>query len=192
MQILLQSFKENQYPQRAVKESLAAELALSVRQVNKILCWLLSVFFFLILCKKFFVKQVSKWFDNTRWSFRHSSHFASGAAEFAPHKVTPHLESIDLSGSSLKSVPDNAICSKVEKKGQDEGSPSVTEGCNRDVTLNMVVNEDNGHIPCTETRKGKTRVGSEATEPAISSGTPKLNTEDLTGSKKCEKIAESS
>ncbi|XP_022922818.1 homeobox protein HAT3.1-like [Cucurbita moschata] len=45
---LLASFQENQYPERATKESLAQELGLSV-------------------------KQVSKWFTNTRWSTRHPS-----------------------------------------------------------------------------------------------------------------------
>ncbi|CAJ1977370.1 unnamed protein product [Sphenostylis stenocarpa] len=42
------SFKENHYPDRTTKESLAQELGLTCQ-------------------------QVAKWFDNTRWSFRHSS-----------------------------------------------------------------------------------------------------------------------
>ncbi|WCJ17848.1 Pathogenesis-related homeodomain protein [Euphorbia peplus] len=41
-------FKENQYPDRAAKESLAKELGLTYQ-------------------------QVTKWFDNTRWSFNHPS-----------------------------------------------------------------------------------------------------------------------
>ncbi|KAK1395106.1 Homeodomain-like protein with RING/FYVE/PHD-type zinc finger domain-containing protein [Heracleum sosnowskyi] len=73
-QRLLQSFKENQYPQRAVKESLAAELSLSVR-------------------------QVSTWFNNTRWSFRHSSRFASDVAEYASNEGTSRQISVNMSGS---------------------------------------------------------------------------------------------
>ncbi|MED6170675.1 hypothetical protein PIB30_033239 [Stylosanthes scabra] len=49
IQRLYKSFKENQYPDRATKESLAQEIGLTLQ-------------------------QVSKWFDNNRWSFRHSSH----------------------------------------------------------------------------------------------------------------------
>ncbi|VFQ61799.1 unnamed protein product [Cuscuta campestris] len=45
---LYESFKENHYPKREVKESLAKELGLAVQQVNK-------------------------WFNNTRWSFNHLS-----------------------------------------------------------------------------------------------------------------------
>lgn len=125
------------------------------------------------------LKQVSKWFDNTRWSFRHSSRFASDVAEFASNEGTPRQKSINMSGSSLKSVLDNATCSEVEKKEQDMGSLGVTEGCDRYMTLNLVADEGNGHTPCiTETREEKTTVGSEATEPTLSLETPKLNLED--------------
>lgn len=48
VQRLHKSFKENQYPDRITKESLAQELGLTYQ-------------------------QVAKWFDNTRWSFRHPS-----------------------------------------------------------------------------------------------------------------------
>lgn len=46
-QRLYESFKENQYPGRGDKENLAKELSLTVQ-------------------------QVSKWFENARWSFNHS------------------------------------------------------------------------------------------------------------------------
>ncbi|CAA3008237.1 pathogenesis-related homeodomain [Olea europaea subsp. europaea] len=45
-QRLLESFRQNQYPERAVKENLAKELELTIQ-------------------------QVTKWFENTRWSFNH-------------------------------------------------------------------------------------------------------------------------
>ncbi|KAE8730416.1 Auxin-responsive GH3 family protein [Hibiscus syriacus] len=47
-QRLYESFKENQYPDRATKERLGKELEMTFR-------------------------QVSKWFENTRWSFNHPS-----------------------------------------------------------------------------------------------------------------------
>lgn len=47
-QKLYESFKKNQYPDRAAKEIMAAELGLTFKQVNK-------------------------WFGNTRWSFNHPS-----------------------------------------------------------------------------------------------------------------------
>lgn len=48
VQRLHKSFKENQYPERTAKESLAQELGLTFQQVDK-------------------------WFGNSRWRFRHSS-----------------------------------------------------------------------------------------------------------------------
>ncbi|XP_019428114.1 PREDICTED: homeobox protein HAT3.1 isoform X1 [Lupinus angustifolius] len=55
VQRLYKSFKENQYPDRNTKETLAQELGLTIRQVDK-------------------------WFGNSRWSFRHSSTSAGGNA----------------------------------------------------------------------------------------------------------------
>ncbi|KAH6793559.1 hypothetical protein C2S52_004036 [Perilla frutescens var. hirtella] len=52
-------FGENQYPDKAVKENLATELGLTVR-------------------------QVSKWFENMRWSFNHRPQVGSDSAERAP------------------------------------------------------------------------------------------------------------
>ncbi|XP_074330163.1 pathogenesis-related homeodomain protein-like isoform X1 [Apium graveolens] len=145
-QRLLQSFKENQYPKRAVKESLAAELALSVR-------------------------QVSNWFNNRRWSFRHSSSFGSSVAEFKSNEGTPLQRSIDMSGSSLNTVLDNATCSEIEKKEQDMGSLGLTEGCDTYMTPKV--------RSITKTWEERTKVSSDATaEPTISLETPKLNLED--------------
>lgn len=125
------------------------------------------------------LKQVSNWFNNRRWSFRHSSRFGSGVAEFDSNEGTPQ-KSIEISGSSLKPVLDNATCNGIEKKEQDMGSPGLTEGGDRYMTLNMVADEGNGHTPCiTETREEETKVGSEATtEPTISLEKPKLNLGD--------------
>lgn len=55
-QRLFKSFKENQYPDRAAKQSLAQELEITPQ-------------------------QVSKWFENMRWSYRHSSGKEPGISE---------------------------------------------------------------------------------------------------------------
>ncbi|XP_075520834.1 pathogenesis-related homeodomain protein-like [Primulina tabacum] len=59
-QRLYQSFKENQYPKRDVKENLAKELGLTLQ-------------------------QVSKWFDNARWSHNHRPQMESNTPE-KPHE----------------------------------------------------------------------------------------------------------
>ncbi|XP_011088187.1 pathogenesis-related homeodomain protein isoform X1 [Sesamum indicum] len=58
-QRLYASFNENQYPERAVKENLAKELGLKIQ-------------------------QVSKWFENARWSFQHRSRVGSNSDEKPP------------------------------------------------------------------------------------------------------------
>ncbi|XP_059647855.1 homeobox protein HAT3.1 [Cornus florida] len=63
-QILINSFKENQYPERAMKENLAKESGLTL-------------------------KQVSKWFENARWSFRHPSQMDSSTVKSTPNKGSP-------------------------------------------------------------------------------------------------------
>ncbi|KAK8518861.1 hypothetical protein V6N13_017872 [Hibiscus sabdariffa] len=55
-QRLYESFKENQYPDRATKERLGKELGMTFQ-------------------------QVSKWFENTRWSFHHPSSNQETAAK---------------------------------------------------------------------------------------------------------------
>ncbi|KAA3482445.1 homeobox protein HAT3.1-like isoform X1 [Gossypium australe] len=69
-QRLCESFRENQYPDRATKERLGKELDMTVR-------------------------QVSKWFENARWSFNHPTSNQETAA---------------------KRVAENAITSAVPKK----------------------------------------------------------------------------
>ncbi|KAL6494674.1 hypothetical protein OROGR_031474 [Orobanche gracilis] len=58
-QRLYVSFNENQYPERAVKESLAKELGITIQ-------------------------QVSKWFENARWSFNHRPQMESNSTENLP------------------------------------------------------------------------------------------------------------
>lgn len=63
VQRLHKSFKDNQYPDRATKESLAEELGLT-----------------------FF--QVDKWFGNARWGFRRSSRMGASPGEYASPQAT--------------------------------------------------------------------------------------------------------
>ncbi|GAV86468.1 Homeobox domain-containing protein/PHD domain-containing protein [Cephalotus follicularis] len=63
-QRLLKSFKENQYPDRTMKENLAKELHITFRQVNK-------------------------WFGNARWSFNHPPCMDAKTAGSSSKKRTP-------------------------------------------------------------------------------------------------------
>ncbi|PSS29295.1 Pathogenesis-related homeodomain protein [Actinidia chinensis var. chinensis] len=72
---LLISFKENQYPERAMKENLAKELGITVH-------------------------QVSKWFENARWSFRHSAHMKA-LVENAPSRGTPPQTNPSVPGPKM-------------------------------------------------------------------------------------------
>ncbi|XP_020225178.1 homeobox protein HAT3.1 isoform X2 [Cajanus cajan] len=87
VQRLHKSFKENQYPDRTTKERLALELGLTYQ-------------------------QVTKWFDNTRWSFRHSSQMETKSGRNASQQATDgrteneerkcELMSPELSGEKSK------------------------------------------------------------------------------------------
>ncbi|XP_028767683.1 homeobox protein HAT3.1 [Neltuma alba] len=63
VKVLYKNFQENQYPDRATKESLAKELGLTFN-------------------------QVSKWFENTRWSFRNSPRMEARASKSASQGAT--------------------------------------------------------------------------------------------------------
>lgn len=130
------------------------------------------------LSAKSSLKQVSKWFENARHSFRHSPHKASDAAKLAPDKGTPRKKSMNLSESDSKSVLDNATCSEVKKKKQDKGMAAVTECCDKDITSKMVEEEGSGqNSSVPKTRKRKAEFGSKATEPNTRAETSKQNAE---------------
>ena len=75
MQGLLISFKENQYPERATKENLAKELGIAVHQVRK-------------------------WFENARWSFRHSARMKA-LVENTPSRGTPPQTNPSMPGPKM-------------------------------------------------------------------------------------------
>lgn len=90
-QRLHKSFKENQYPDRTTKESLAQELGLTYQQVISFSFSLsVNTFYFSrdFLNLPFFFTQVAKWFGNTRWSFRHSSQMETNSGRNASQQVT--------------------------------------------------------------------------------------------------------
>lgn len=153
-QILFKYFKENQYPERAVKENLARELALTVQ-------------------------QVSKWFENARWSSRHSSHMTSSVAETASNKGTPAQKNKKLDGSELKLLTEDATCNGVEKNEQAKASPSVIECCSGGVKLNMDTEEDNGqNSSISKSKKRKAKFDSRVTVPNTNTEeTPKQSAE---------------
>ncbi|KAF7127178.1 hypothetical protein RHSIM_Rhsim11G0155600 [Rhododendron simsii] len=70
---LLKSFKENQFPERATRDNLAKELGITQHQVRK-------------------------WFENARWSFRHTSRMESKLAESVPSYSTPTKRNQSESG----------------------------------------------------------------------------------------------
>lgn len=118
-QRLYKSFKENQYPERAAKESLAQELGLTFQ-------------------------KVSKWFENARWSFNHSSHMEAHMANSASKKDTPlpqknkkTLEPVPdmftrdstCNGAPSKALPKDNI-TMPEHSGNSRDSELVTQGSN--------------------------------------------------------------
>ncbi|XP_052195711.1 homeobox protein HOX1A isoform X2 [Diospyros lotus] len=89
-QVLLKSFKENQYPERATKENLSKELGITV-------------------------SQVSKWFENARWSFRHHpSRLRSNMVENVENEVTPPQTNLSESGSKM--ATESLKCNGAESK----------------------------------------------------------------------------
>ncbi|XP_058769542.1 homeobox protein HAZ1-like [Vicia villosa] len=92
VQRLYKSFKENQYPERATKESLAQEIGLTFHQVDK-------------------------WFGNSRWSFRHSTHMKASPGSNASHQATDSkAKKKGEMGNASQQVTDNGAENKGEKE----------------------------------------------------------------------------
>lgn len=104
-QKLLESFRENQYPKQEVKESLAKELGLRV-------------------------KQVSKWFENARWSFHHSPRMESkmAGASSGNGTSTPRVNKIMSPGPAQSSLLQSPSCNGVENIASSQVNPD-NEGC---------------------------------------------------------------
>ncbi|KAL3515339.1 hypothetical protein ACH5RR_022241 [Cinchona calisaya] len=104
VQRLLESFRENQYPKQGVKESLAKELGLRIQ-------------------------QVSKWFENARWSFRHSSRMDSKmtGSSSANSTCSPQI-SDKVPELGERSKLENAPCNEEEKMALPQTTPVDARG----------------------------------------------------------------
>ncbi|KDP44446.1 hypothetical protein JCGZ_16279 [Jatropha curcas] len=96
---LYKSFKENQYPDRAKKESLAKELGITFQ-------------------------QVSKWFENTRWSFNHPPSTDASTVR----KTTKEDSQLPKTNTELCTPEPEKICRNTTSNGaQSEESPKVDD-----------------------------------------------------------------
>ncbi|CAI9104331.1 OLC1v1002979C1 [Oldenlandia corymbosa var. corymbosa] len=100
VQRLHESFKENQYPKLDVKESLAQELGISLR-------------------------QVSKWFENARWSSRHSARMESKMV--GTNGTSSPENSGKIAQLGQKSLTEGA-CNGPEKIPPSHSAPNKEEG----------------------------------------------------------------
>ncbi|KAM4088726.1 hypothetical protein ACJW30_07G090400 [Castanea mollissima] len=133
-QRLYKSFKENQYPERATKESLAQELGLTFQ-------------------------KVSKWFENARWSFNHSSHMEAHMANSASKKDTP---SPQKNKKTLEPVPGmftrDSTCNGAPNKALPKDNIIMPEHSGNSRDSELVTQERNERKSTTRSsrkRKGR-------------------------------------
>ncbi|XAR52889.1 hypothetical protein NMG60_11021213 [Bertholletia excelsa] len=131
---LVQSFKENQYPDRATKEKLAKELGISVH-------------------------QVSKWFENARWSFRHTSRMESKLVGSSPSKGTPPTMKAD------------AVCNGVKNNEPSKVNASASIG-------NSFINENSRQKSTTSMgHEGKNQINNQGLDHNTSIQETKVHSE---------------
>ncbi|KAG8368446.1 hypothetical protein BUALT_Bualt15G0046300 [Buddleja alternifolia] len=118
-QRLYQSFNENQYPERAVKENLAKELGLTVR-------------------------QVTKWFENARWSYNHRPRMESKLTEKPPEPQPTINTSNTISNQSV---------------GPQESNPIATESHISETGVENLVTNTSGENSNSATRTSRKRKG---------------------------------
>lgn len=168
MQKLYNSFKENQYPNRTAKESLAKELGLTFSQVIPCPIAVETDFYsFLKLHyqnRNFsehsgFSLQVRKWFENTRWSFNHPSPKNAKLANSEKGTCTPQSNKNTVGRVSNCNGAENVQSSKM---GVDD------TGCmTGDVKKNT--QECNSIKPTSQTSRKRDRdgkSGDQASDPS--------------------------
>uniref|UniRef100_A0A5B7AA23 Homeobox protein HAT3.1 n=1 Tax=Davidia involucrata TaxID=16924 RepID=A0A5B7AA23_DAVIN len=130
-QRLLESFKENQYPERATKENLVKELGITLQ-------------------------QVSKWFGHARWSFRHSSRMELNTAESSPNKGTPSPQvNKNMTEPAPKMFTRPVASNGAENKELPKTSPGATECCSSDERSgNLLTSRQKSTSPKSGKRKG--------------------------------------
>ncbi|KAF5745572.1 hypothetical protein HS088_TW07G01164 [Tripterygium wilfordii] len=125
---LFKSFKENQYPDRAMKESLATELGITLR-------------------------QVSKWFENARWSFNHSTKMDAHVAKTALSSGTPESKMLKkFHETGAETNTGDAACDNDQDAETSKAVSAVMESCNGEVSNNNLRNRKSSR------RKSKTPV----------------------------------
>ncbi|KAI3986987.1 hypothetical protein MKX01_039922 [Papaver californicum] len=102
VQRLFESLKENEYPTRETKEKLAEELGLTIRQVNK-------------------------WFDNTRWSLRHPN----GRKDIASPSKIKHSQTNGNSEIEQSNLPNSDATTNVMPE-EEQGSAVIDKAGKRD------------------------------------------------------------
>ncbi|KAF3435509.1 hypothetical protein FNV43_RR22598 [Rhamnella rubrinervis] len=137
---LYSSFKENQYPDRATKESLAQELGLTSQ-------------------------QVSKWFENARWSFRHPAPVEAGRSASDTGISLPRTNVIQA-----KSEQNTTIRKTTRNGAQNKKLPGTCDSkqdwCGGDGKV--VIEESNGQNSTprnTKKRKGRSDLDSRTETP---------------------------
>ncbi|KAK9286219.1 hypothetical protein L1049_014604 [Liquidambar formosana] len=141
-QRLYQSFKENQYPDRATKENMAEELGITIN-------------------------QVSKWFENARWSSRHSTSMEARAAKGASKMDIPSPQKNELDPKSEIKARD-AACNGVGNKESPKAGEAVKECCSGDVREERkVANEESSGQKSTtlKSRKREKKFSEEISKP---------------------------
>ncbi|PON90616.1 Octamer-binding transcription factor [Trema orientale] len=123
VQSLYKSFKENQYPDRARKQSLAEELGLTSQ-------------------------QVSKWFENMRWSSRHSSCKEAGMSESVSNGSVPSPQTNKKQLESEKPMNiRNSTCNGSQNEQVPGIADALPESCSKnlgDGKTKVLTNESNG------------------------------------------------
>lgn len=116
LQGLLKSFKENQFPERATRDNLAKELGITQHQVRK-------------------------WFENARWSFRHTSRTESKLAESVPSYHTPPKKNQSESGMGKVNAGLTIGNSSTEESNRLKST--TTRGRKRRIQLEM---QESDHV----------------------------------------------
>lgn len=151
-QRLYKSFKENHYPQRATKESLAQELGLTFQ-------------------------QVSKWFENTRWSFQHSSRMETTAANTASKDTPSQQTSENQPVPGPDKVVSNTICNGAEHASPSSVPTAESSGDKRDSEL------ENFEAANSRKRKGRSNI-QEPNSDVRAEELPKANEVQLGGTRR--------
>ncbi|KAG9137048.1 hypothetical protein Leryth_018997 [Lithospermum erythrorhizon] len=110
-QRLFDSFKQNQYPKRPEKENLARDLGLSIQ-------------------------QVSKWFENARWSSRHSATMVSNGTSGSSRGQTSSLLAKDKLKNKGQVVDTEVVLSNDNSIA---ASPVTNLGVKLSQTVSVVV-----------------------------------------------------